>query len=87
MPRLTQVNPTASARSPLAPAVGQAPATGLGSPDPGRVTTPFVHLGALPSDPTDLPDDGVCRMWFRNDISEIRVAIGGTVFKLDVTAA
>ena len=86
MPRLPRINPFNPVSVPLAPASTLNPATGRGSPNPGRTTTPFVFLAALANDPTDLPDDGVCRMWFRDDLGQIRVAIGGTKYKLNVTA-
>lgn len=83
---LTQSNPVSTVRSPMAPSDALASATGRRSSDPGRVTTPLHHLLSLPSDPTDLPDDGVCRMWFRDDLGKIRVAIGGTKYTIDLTA-
>lgn len=86
MTRLTRPNPVSPVSTPLAPAIARAAATGRGSPDPGRVTALLLHLLSLPSDPTDLPDDGVCRVWFRDDLDQIRLSIDGTVYKLDMTA-
>lgn len=42
-------------------------------------------LAGVTSDP-DVPDDGRCRMWYREDQSELRVAIGGTKYTVDLTA-
>ncbi len=80
MARLTRPNPVSPVSTPISPDRRQTPAAERRSDDPGRVRTTLVWLGRLPADPTDLPDDGVCRIWYV--VGALKCNFEGTTYTL-----
>lgn len=78
MPRLPRKNPLTVVDTPLAP---PAPVGGDPAPLYQQIGAQLLYMGGLAADP-DLPNDGVCRIWYRVDSGELKACIGTTIYTL-----
>lgn len=85
MPTLPQSNPWSAVSNPFEPPdLGEHQGGERGVAHAG-LSGNTMFLGALPADPV-LPPAGSFVMWFREDLGELRLAMGSSKFKVDLTA-